>query len=122
MDTGNSKFRQGFMREVREVESFGFGKRSRNFLKSLLTLQEVGKLPTLIYFPFGIHLWLCWSPKGCLVEFLNAKTCFSRILQGTGWPVGRSGGRSIGCSCIQPSIAMNRSTSWSIGWSSGWMR
>ena len=122
MDTENSDFCQGFLREVREVESFEFRKRLQNFLRSFLTLQEVGKLPTRIYFPFGSHLWLCWSPKGCLVEFLNAKTRFSRILQGNGRSIGRPDGRSIRCSSIQPSIAMNRSTSWSIGWSSGWMQ
>ena len=52
MDTGNSKFRQGFMLEVREVESFGFRKCPRDFLEALLTLQEVEILPTLVYFPF----------------------------------------------------------------------
>ena len=52
MDTGNSKFRRGFARKVREVESFGFRKCPRDFLEALLTLQEVGILPTLVYFPF----------------------------------------------------------------------
>ena len=46
MDTRNSKFRQGFVRKVRGVERFGFMKCSRDFLGSLLTLQEVGNLPT----------------------------------------------------------------------------
>ena len=59
MDTGNFKFRQGFVQEVQEVESFGFRKCSRDFLEMFLMLQEVGKLPTLIYFPFGSNLWLC---------------------------------------------------------------
>ena len=51
MDTGNSEFRQGFTQEVRGVESFGFRKCPRDFLRSLLTLQEVGNLPTRAYFP-----------------------------------------------------------------------
>ena len=51
MDTRNSKFRQGFARKVREVESFGFGKCSWNFLGTLLAIQEVVNLPTLVYFP-----------------------------------------------------------------------
>ena len=61
MDTGNSKFRQGFTREVREVESFRFGKRSRNFLKSLLTLQEVGKTSYS-------DLFSIWDPSLALLE------------------------------------------------------
>ena len=52
VDTRNSKFRQGFEREVREVESFGFKKCLYDFLGALLTLQEVEILPTLVYFPF----------------------------------------------------------------------
>ena len=48
MDNRNSEFCQGFAREVREVESFGFRKCSRDFLEALLTLQEVGILPTLV--------------------------------------------------------------------------
>ena len=51
MDTRNSKFRQGFAWNVREVESFGFKKCSRDFLGSLLTLQEVGNLLTRVHFP-----------------------------------------------------------------------
>ena len=51
MDTRNSKFHQGFVRKVREVESFGFRECLRNFLGSLFTLQEIGILPTLVYFP-----------------------------------------------------------------------
>ena len=51
MDTRNSKFRQGFMWKVRGVESFGFKKCSRDFLWSLLMLQEVGSLPNQAYFP-----------------------------------------------------------------------
>ena len=41
-----------FMRKVREVENFGFRKCSRNFLWSLLKLEEVDILLTLAYFPF----------------------------------------------------------------------
>ena len=52
VDTRNSKFRRGFAWEVREVESFGFRKYPRDFLETLLTLQEVGILTTLVYFPF----------------------------------------------------------------------
>ena len=52
MDTGNSKFLRGFAQKVREVESFGFRKHLRDFLETLLMLQEVGILPTLVYFPF----------------------------------------------------------------------
>ena len=48
MDTRNSKFRQGFEWKVQEVESFGFRKYSRNFLESLLTLQELGFSPTIV--------------------------------------------------------------------------
>ena len=59
MDTRNSKFRQGFARKVQEIESFGFRKCLRNFLGSLLTLQEVEILPTLVIF----------HSRGCLVEF-----------------------------------------------------
>ena len=33
------------------VESFGFRKCLRDFLGSLLTLQEVGNLSTRVYFP-----------------------------------------------------------------------
>ena len=51
MDTRNSNLRQGFGRKVRGVESFGFRKYSRDFLGSLLTFQEVGNLPTQVYFP-----------------------------------------------------------------------
>ena len=51
MDTRNSEFRQGFTQEVRGVESFGFRKCLRDFLGSLLMLQEVGNLPTWVYFP-----------------------------------------------------------------------
>ena len=40
-----------FVRKVQEVESFGFRKCSRNFLGSLLILQEVEILHTLVYFP-----------------------------------------------------------------------
>ena len=52
MDTGNSKFRRGFMQKVWEVESFGFRKCPQDFLRALLTPQEVGILPALVYFPF----------------------------------------------------------------------
>ena len=52
MDTRNSEFRHGFALEVSEVESFGFKKCPRDFLGALLTLQEVGIFPTLVYFPF----------------------------------------------------------------------
>ena len=58
MDTRNSKFRQGFARKLREVKSFGLRKCSQNFLRSLLMLQEVGILPTLVIF----------HSRGCLVE------------------------------------------------------
>ena len=51
MDTINSEFRQGFMQKVWGVESYGFKKCPRDFLRSLLTLQEVGNLPTRVYFP-----------------------------------------------------------------------
>ena len=51
MDTRNFEFCQGFTQEVRGVESFGFKKCPRDFLGSLLTLQEVGNLPTRVYFP-----------------------------------------------------------------------
>ena len=57
VDTRNFKFRRGFAREVREVESFGFGKCSWNFLEALLMLQEVGKVATWIYFPSKGHHW-----------------------------------------------------------------
>ena len=59
MDTKNSKFRQGFARKVREVENFEFGKYSRNFLESLLMLQEIEILHTLVIF----------HSRGYLVEF-----------------------------------------------------
>ena len=59
MDTKNSKFCQGFARKVRKVESFGFKKCSQNFLGSLLTLRDVGILPTLVIF----------HSRVCLVEF-----------------------------------------------------
>ena len=48
MDNINFKFRRGFVMEVREVKSFGFRKCTRDFLGVLLTLQEVGILPTLV--------------------------------------------------------------------------
>ena len=38
VDTRSSKFRQGFMREVSEVEIFGFRKCSRGILGALLKL------------------------------------------------------------------------------------
>ena len=50
MDTGNSKFHQGFSWEVREVESFGFRKCPRDFLGALLMLQEVGILLILFIY------------------------------------------------------------------------
>ena len=58
MDTGNSEFRQGFTQEVRGVESFGFRKCPLDFLGSLLMLQEVGNLPTRVYFPSRIRFGL----------------------------------------------------------------
>ena len=73
MDTGNSKFRRGFVREVHKVESFGFGKSSQSSLKALLTLQEVGKLPTWVYFSFKGSLWPWLSHRGCLVGFPNPR-------------------------------------------------
>ena len=51
MDTGNFEFLQGFKQKVQGVESFGFRKCPRDFLRSLLMLQEVGNLPTRVYFP-----------------------------------------------------------------------
>ena len=51
MDIGNFEFFQGFTQEVQGVESFGFRKCLWDFLGSLLTLQEVGNLPTQAYFP-----------------------------------------------------------------------
>ena len=80
MDTRNSKFRQGFALEVWEVESFGFGKCSQNFLRSLPTLQEVGKHPTWVYFSSKGRIWPWLSPKGCLVGFSNVKMPFSGFL------------------------------------------
>ena len=73
MDTGNSKFRRGFVQEVRKVESFGFKKSSQSSLEALFTLQEVGKLPTWVYLSFKGGLWPWLSPRGCLVGFPNAK-------------------------------------------------
>ena len=55
----HSKFCQGFARKVQEVESFGFRKCLHNFLGSLLMLQELWILPTLVIF----------HSIGCLVEF-----------------------------------------------------
>ena len=40
-----------FAQKVREVKSFGFRKCPQDFLEALLTLQEVGNLPTRVYFP-----------------------------------------------------------------------
>ena len=51
MDTIKSKFRQGFARKVRGVESFEFKKYSQDFLESLHMFQEVWNLPTQVYFP-----------------------------------------------------------------------
>ena len=82
MDTKNSKFRQGFARKVREVESFGFRKCSRNFLESLLTLQEA-KLPRVVahasrgrdssyfgLFSFLRAVWLSFNAlRSCLAIF-----------------------------------------------------
>ena len=66
MDTENSKFRQGFKQDVREVESFGFKKCLRDFLGALLMLQEVGILPISI---LGA-VWLSFNARmGCLVVF-----------------------------------------------------
>ena len=50
MDTRNSKFRQGFVQKVQEVEIFEVHKVSRNFTGSLLTLQEVGVSSYFGYF------------------------------------------------------------------------
>ena len=58
----------------------------------------IGILPNLTYFQFVSHLWLCWSPRGCLVFFLNTNNAFF-----------------LGSE-------MNRSTSWSTGRSFGWMQ
>ena len=66
MDTRNSKFCQSLAWKVQEVESFGLRKCPQNFLESLLTLQEVGILPTLIIF----------HSRGCLVEFQFPKGLF----------------------------------------------
>ena len=80
MDTRNSRFHQGFAWKVWEVESFGFKKCSWNFLGLLLTLQEVGKLPTLVYFSSRSPFWSYLSPRGYLVELLNANNEFFGIL------------------------------------------
>ena len=52
MDTENSTLYRGFTLEVRYVKSLGFKKCPRDFLGALLMLQEVGILPTFVYFPF----------------------------------------------------------------------
>ena len=58
MNTGNSEFRQGFTQKVWGVESFRFRKCPRDFLGSLVMLQEVGNLPTQVYFPSMSHFGL----------------------------------------------------------------
>ena len=59
----------GFARKVREVKSFGFRKCSRNFIGSLLTLQEVGIISNLVYFPFLGVVWLIFNGlRGYLVN------------------------------------------------------
>ena len=92
MDTENFKFRQGFSREVR---SFGFEKFSWNFHESLLTLQEVEKLLTLVYFQSKGHPWHWLSPRGCLVDFRTQNNTFSR-LSGMNRSISRSIRRSSG--------------------------
>ena len=70
MDSRNSMFYQGFTHKVQEVESFRFKKFSRNFLGSLLILQEVGILPTLVYFSILGDVWLSFNAlRGCLDIF-----------------------------------------------------
>ena len=69
MDTGNSKFRKGFAWEVREIKSFGFRKCPRDFLGALLTLKEVGILPTLVYFSILGDVWLSFNAlRACLTN------------------------------------------------------
>ena len=58
MDTINFEFFLGFKQEVQGVESFEFRKCPRDFLGSLLMLQEVGNLPTRVYFHLGVVLVL----------------------------------------------------------------
>ena len=70
MDTGNSKFHQGFAWEVREAESFGFRKCPRDFLRALLMLQEVGILPTFCLLYILWTVWLSFNAlRGCLTFF-----------------------------------------------------
>ena len=59
------------MRKVQEVKSFGFRKYSRNFLGSLLMLQEVEILPTLVLFYS--------RGRGCLAVFF-LKGMFGKIM------------------------------------------
>ena len=42
----------------------------------LLTLQEVGKLPIVAYFPSKGHPWPWLSPRGCLGVSPNIITRF----------------------------------------------
>ena len=82
-----------FAWEVCEVESFEFGKCSRNFLGSWLTLQEVGKLPTLVYSSSRSHLWPWLSRRGCLVVSQMQNNAFfwvSGMNRLIGWSTGRS--------------------------------
>ena len=79
MDTRNSKFHQGFAQKVREVESFGFRKCSRNFLGSLLTLQEVRILFVFFFSLFSILrvVWLSFNAlRGCLAVF-SLRSCLA---------------------------------------------
>ena len=76
MDTGNSEFHQGFTLEVQVVESFGFRKCPQNFLRSLLMLQEVGKLPTRVYFPYRSRIGLGSALGSVWMAFKNQKNTF----------------------------------------------
>ena len=59
--------------EVRGVERFGFRKCSRDFLRSLLTLQEVGNLPNRVYFPSWSHFGLGLSLGAVWMAFRESE-------------------------------------------------
>ena len=79
MDTRNSKFHQGFVWKVREVESFRFKKCSQNFLGSLLRFQDVGILPPLVISILRV-VWLSFNALNGLFGRFFPKGLFGKLM------------------------------------------
>ena len=69
MGTGNKGFRERFTQRVQEIVGFV----SPGLPKVSSSLQDVGILPTVVYFPlkglFGPLFFFFFSLRGCLAKF-----------------------------------------------------